>query len=155
MPNDNPVLLKGELYTDVRIIFFSVSSLLCLPPPTSPSGKDPPDIVRADASICFQFSGQSHFNQSARGSFGDSLAELDTSVGVSGHYIRLPSWMSNFKEPLLKQNNLLYNYIIHRHIHQHSKATEELFHGQLILGDPCCTGLARNKRQHNHLLHIR
>jgi len=29
-----------------------------------------------------QFSGQSHFNQSARGSFGDSLAELDTSVGV-------------------------------------------------------------------------
>ena len=36
--------------------------------------------------IVFQFSGQSHFNQSARGSFGDSLAELDTSVGVSGHY---------------------------------------------------------------------
>ena len=30
----------------------------------------------------FQFCGKSNFNQSARGSFGDSLAELDTSVGV-------------------------------------------------------------------------
>ena len=30
----------------------------------------------------FQFCGNTNFNQSARGSFGDSLAELDTSVGV-------------------------------------------------------------------------
>ena len=30
----------------------------------------------------FQFCGKTNFNESARGSFGDSLAELDTSVGV-------------------------------------------------------------------------
>ena len=89
------MLLIGELHAEVNIIVLPVSSLFRVPPPTPSPGQISqstymgslswiPDCqaISRDIYICFQFSGQSHFNHSARGSFGDSLGELDTSVGV-------------------------------------------------------------------------
>ena len=91
----SPNAFLGELYAHVNIIVLPVSSLFRVPPPTPSPGQisQPtymgsltwmPDCqaISRYIYICFQFSGQSHFNHSARGSFGDSLGELDTSVGV-------------------------------------------------------------------------
>ena len=91
----SPNAFLGELYAHVNIIVLPVSSLFRLPPPTPSPGQNSqstymrsltwiPDwqAISRYIHICFQFSGQSHFNHSARGSFGDSLGELDTSVGV-------------------------------------------------------------------------
>ena len=155
--------IKGELYASVDFIFFPLSSLLCLPPPTSPPGKNyhhphHPQarihqallVAKNEVYICFQFSGPSHFNQSARGSFGDSLAELDTSVGVS----ELCPNVILLKCSFAKQLPPIQLSSTETNISQRSKAKMEWFPQQLISGDPRRSWLAGNKRQHNSLLHI-